>query len=200
MADYFARPRNHWVATPMTPMATPMTGVATPMTVRTWSSKACPCEPIDVASSASCCVCVSFLINSATAIYSAGAILVARRGWSTRGAGTKRYGLFTHRSNSLLQSDSTCQHGAKKYSEVTVLVRVAVCFGLGVMASVVASAWSALVTCISSSSRGRPGERTAGGAGEEGAEGEKLEAPPPIIEEQEELEQQLQAASHPRSP
>ena len=74
------------------------------------------------------------------------------------------------------------------------------CFGLGVMASVVASAWSALVTCISSSSRGRPGERTAGGAGEEGAEGEKLEAPPPIIEEQEELEQQLQAASHPRSP
>ena len=56
LADYFARPRNHWVATPMTPMATPMTGVATPMTVRTWSSKACPCEPIDVASSASCCV------------------------------------------------------------------------------------------------------------------------------------------------
>ena len=63
------------------------------------------------------------------------------------------------------------------------------------MAGVLATAWSALVARISS---GRPGERTApGGEGEEGAEGaegEQLEAPPPI--KQEELEQQLQAASH----
>ena len=69
------------------------------------------------------------------------------------------------------------------------------------MAGVFASAWSALVARISSSNRGRPGERTApGGEGEEGAEGaegEQLEAPPPI--KQEELEQQLQAASHPRT-
>ena len=35
------------------------------------------------------------------------------------------------------------------------------------------------------------------GENEEGAEGEKLEAPSAIIEEQEDLEQQLQAASHP---
>ena len=69
------------------------------------------------------------------------------------------------------------------------------------MAGVLATAWSALVARISS---GRPGERTApGGEGEEGAEGaegaegEQLEAPPPI--KQEELEQQLQAASHPRT-
>ena len=66
------------------------------------------------------------------------------------------------------------------------------------MAGVLATAWSALVARISS---GRPGERTApGGEGEEGAEGaegQKPEAPPPF--KQEELEQQLQAASHPRT-
>ena len=56
----------------------------------------------------------------------------------------------------------------------------------------------ALNTCISASCEGRPGECTAGGEGETGAEGAKLEAP--LTEEKEELEQQLQAASHPRSP
>lgn len=64
--------------------------------------------------------------------------------------------------------------------------------------TILAALSSALNTCISASCKGRPGECTAGGEGETGAEGAKLEAP--LTEEKEELEQQLQAASHPRSP
>ena len=62
--------------------------------------------------------------------------------------------------------------------------------------SPLAAAWSALCSCLSSSSKGRSGgERSEGTKGEKSAKGAKGEPPPPP-EEQEELEQQLQVAAY----
>ena len=58
-----------------------------------------------------------------------------------------------------------------------------------------AAAWSALCSCLSSSSRGRSGERSEGAEGAKSEKGAKGEPPPPP-EEQEELEQQLQVAAY----
>ena len=61
--------------------------------------------------------------------------------------------------------------------------------------SPLAAAWSALCSCLSSSSKGRSGgERSEGTKGEKSAKGAKGEPPPPP-EEQEELEQQLQVTA-----
>eukprot|EP00964_Phaeocystis_antarctica_P048381 scaffold28009_cov55-Phaeocystis_antarctica.AAC.7 len=60
--------------------------------------------------------------------------------------------------------------------------------------SPLAAAWSALCSCLSSSGKGRAGERSEGAEGAKSAKGAKSEPPPPP-KEQEELEQQLQVAA-----
>ena len=57
------------------------------------------------------------------------------------------------------------------------------------------AAWSALCSCLSSSSRGRSIERSEGAEGAKSAKGARREPLPPPPEEQEELEQQLQVAA-----
>ena len=59
-----------------------------------------------------------------------------------------------------------------------------------------AAAWSALCSCLSSSSRGRSIERSEGAEGAKSAKGARREPLPPPPEEQEELEQQLQVAAY----
>eukprot|EP00964_Phaeocystis_antarctica_P154888 scaffold123793_cov28-Phaeocystis_antarctica.AAC.1 len=58
------------------------------------------------------------------------------------------------------------------------------------------AAWSALCSCLSSSSRGRSIERSEGAQGAKSAKGARREPLPPPPEEQEELEQQLQVAAY----
>ena len=77
------------------------------------------------------------------------------------------------------------------------LIKPGSCSGYHVKAtSPLAAAWSALCSCLSSSSRGRSIERSEGAEGAISAKGARREPLPPPPEEQEELEQQLQVAAY----